>query len=148
MLDEVHSVLAMSPKAAEKPSQAVEKKINELLSQAESRIPKLPVIDSNQKNEFRALWKKSLPVMVKNVDVSGVWKPDFFSRTYGEEDVRVVGTAIGRKKGKNMPFKQFLELWRATAKDGRTADLRVSTNICSILVTVARMLNTLKGLAY
>ncbi|GJE96057.1 hypothetical protein PsYK624_122500 [Phanerochaete sordida] len=110
----------ISPPSTKPLSKNVLATIESLDRQTAPPVRRVPQLTNNQKNEFKALWRKGYPVVVR-VQGSGPCKPDDFVRLYGDAPVSV--HISSDKDPTTTTLGRFFELW--TAQDsGRNVTLR------------------------
>ena len=147
ILRETNAVLASTPEETPDLSTKLRQRIEDLVSRAEARIPKIPIISDGSKSEFLALWARSLPVIVQQVELTSIWSVEYLSTTYGKEQVDVVGNMFDDDEEAPETFAELLQLWALTSDRQRTIDLRVSLRISLSKLTADETLEFFAGLA-
>lgn len=84
-----------------------------------------PVISRNDRDVFRYLWRKSIPIVVDCTPLKGDWSPSRFCATHGAENVQIIDSA---KAGTlRTTLSQFLGNFILAGSEGKSTKLKVCT---------------------
>lgn len=82
-----------------------------------------PVISRHDRDVFRYLWSKGIPIVIDNTPLVGDWSPSRFSMTHGAETVQIIdGIKAGTLK---TTLSDFLDRFISAGADGKVIKLKV-----------------------